>query len=98
MIADQNGCRLLAARVHDGDHVHVFVSAPPKVAIPVKFVFSSVFPPKCCSKSSLKLKFSFGVGVCGLRDMLLGLRATLLAQRLKNTSTESDPTKSTIVS
>ena len=34
-IADQNGCRLLAARVHDGDHVHVFVSASPKVAIPV---------------------------------------------------------------
>ena len=33
-IADQNGCRLSAARVHDGDHVHVFVSAPPKVLIP----------------------------------------------------------------
>ena len=33
-IADQSGCRLLAARVHDGDHVHVFVSAPPKVCIP----------------------------------------------------------------
>ena len=28
MIAEQNGCRLLAVRVHDGDHVHVFVSAP----------------------------------------------------------------------
>jgi len=35
MIAEQNGCRLLAARVHYGDHVNVFVSAPPKVAIPV---------------------------------------------------------------
>jgi putative transposase len=33
-IADQNGCELLAVRVHDGDHVHVFVSAPPKVSIP----------------------------------------------------------------
>jgi REP element-mobilizing transposase RayT len=33
-IADQCGCRLLAAKVHDGDHVHVFVSAPPKVSIP----------------------------------------------------------------
>jgi putative transposase len=33
-IAEQNGCRLLAARVHDGDHVHVFVSAPHRVAIP----------------------------------------------------------------
>jgi putative transposase len=34
MIAEQNGCRLLADRVHDGDHVHVFVSAPPRVPIP----------------------------------------------------------------
>ena len=34
MIAEQNGCRLLAARVHDGDHLHVFVSASPKVCIP----------------------------------------------------------------
>jgi len=33
-IADNHGYRLLAARVHDGDHVHVFVSAPPKVSIP----------------------------------------------------------------
>ena len=34
MIADEHGYRLLAARVHDGDHLHVFVSAPPKVSIP----------------------------------------------------------------
>ena len=33
MIADEHGYRLLAARVNDGDHVHVFVSAPPKVSI-----------------------------------------------------------------
>ncbi len=33
MIADEHGYRLLAARVHGGDHVHVFVSAPPKVSI-----------------------------------------------------------------
>ena len=47
MIAEQNGCRLLAARVHDDGHVHVFVSAPPKVAIPVivrlfKCIFAKV--------------------------------------------------------
>jgi len=34
MIAENHGFRLLAVRVHDGDHVHVFVSAPPKVCIP----------------------------------------------------------------
>ena len=35
MIASQSGFVLLAAKVHRGDHVHVFVSAPPKVCIPV---------------------------------------------------------------
>ena len=25
---------LLVARVHDGDHVHLFVSAPPKACVP----------------------------------------------------------------
>jgi putative transposase len=34
MIAENHGYQLLAARVHDGDHVHVFVSAKPKVCIP----------------------------------------------------------------
>ena len=33
-IANQCGFQLLTARVHGGDHVHVFVSAQPKVAIP----------------------------------------------------------------
>jgi putative transposase len=34
MIAERHGWQLLAARVHDGDHVHLFVSAPPKVCVP----------------------------------------------------------------
>jgi len=33
-IANQSGFQLLTVRVHGGDHVHVFVSAPPKVRIP----------------------------------------------------------------
>ncbi len=33
-IADNHGFQLLAARIHHGDHVHVFVSVPPKVGIP----------------------------------------------------------------
>ena len=33
-IANQSGFVLLAVKVHRGDHVHVFVSAPPKVCIP----------------------------------------------------------------
>ncbi len=32
-IAVNHGYRLLAVRVHDGDHVYVFVSAPPKIEI-----------------------------------------------------------------
>ena len=34
MIVEQNGFFLLAARVHDDDHVLVFVCAPPSVSIP----------------------------------------------------------------
>ena len=33
MIAENHGYQLLVSRVHDGDHVHVFVSAKPKVSI-----------------------------------------------------------------
>ena len=33
-IANQSGYRLLAARVHHGDHVHLFVSALPKACVP----------------------------------------------------------------
>ena len=33
-IADEVDFQLLAARIHHGDHVHLFVSAPPKVCIP----------------------------------------------------------------
>jgi putative transposase len=33
-IASQSGFQLVAAKVHRGDHVHVFVSAPPKACIP----------------------------------------------------------------
>jgi putative transposase len=33
-IAENHGFQLLAARVHDGDHVHLFVSAPPSASIP----------------------------------------------------------------
>jgi REP element-mobilizing transposase RayT len=90
-IADQCGCWLLAARVHDGDHAHVFVFAPPKVSIPVVV---RVF--KCISAKVLFVEFpiikkQLWVGICGQRVMLLGLRAMLLMLRLKNTSTENRP-------
>ena len=35
MIAFNHGFELLVARVHDGDHVHLFVSAQPKMSIPM---------------------------------------------------------------
>jgi putative transposase len=44
MIVENHGCQLLATRVHDCDLVHLFVSAPPKVSIPM---LMSVF--KCVS-------------------------------------------------
>jgi putative transposase len=33
-IAVRHGYQLLTARVHDGDHMHLFVSAPPRASIP----------------------------------------------------------------
>ena len=68
-IASQSGFVLLAARVHRGDHVHVFVSAPPKACIPVM-----VRVLKCNSAKLLFEEFplmvakSFGVDICGQRD------------------------------
>jgi putative transposase len=38
-IADNHGYRLLTARVHGGDHVHVFVSASQVFLLLVLFVF-----------------------------------------------------------
>ena len=93
MIAEQNGCRLLAARVHDGDHVHVFVSAPPKVAIPVMVrLFKCIFA-KVLFEEFAEIKVQLWGGSLWSEAVLLGLLVMLLAQRLKNTSTESDPTK-----
>ena len=53
MIAEQNGCLLLAARVHDGDHVHVFVCAPSFVSIPEMVRFF-----KCISAKVLFEEFA----------------------------------------
>ena len=33
MIAGNHGFQLLTARVHDVDHMHMFVSAPPKASV-----------------------------------------------------------------
>ena len=52
-IADQSGFQLLAVRVHHGDHVHVFVSAPPRVCIP-----EMVRVLKCVSAKALFEEFS----------------------------------------
>jgi putative transposase len=53
MVADQHGWQLMADRVHDGDHVHVFVSAPPKASIPE---LVRVF--KCVSAKMLFVEFA----------------------------------------
>ena len=56
MIAEQNGCRLLAVRVHDGDHVHVFVSAPPTVSIPEMVRVFKCISAKVLLSESLEIK------------------------------------------
>jgi putative transposase len=51
-IASQSGFQLLATKVHRGDYLHVFVSAPPKVCIP-----EMVCVLKCNSAKSLFEEF-----------------------------------------
>ena len=51
-IAGQSGFVVLTARVHDGDHLHVFVSAQPTVCIP-----DMVRVLKCNSAKVLLLGF-----------------------------------------
>ena len=52
MVVVNHGYQLLAARVHDADHVHLFVSAPSRASIPVMV---SVF--KCVSARLLFEEF-----------------------------------------
>jgi putative transposase len=74
-IAVQSGFLLLAARVHHGDHVHVFVSAQPKVCIP-----DMVCVFKCVSAKLLFEEFPeikkqlWGGGICGRRATLSELQ------------------------
>jgi REP element-mobilizing transposase RayT len=70
MIADQSGCRLLAARVHDGDHVHVFVSTPPKVSIPELVRVFKCISAKCFSQNFRSSENNSEVGICGHRVTL----------------------------
>jgi REP element-mobilizing transposase RayT len=61
MIAKNHGYQLLATRVHHGDHVHVFVSAKPKVSIPdIVGILKSNSARSFLSFR--KIGFSFGVG------------------------------------
>ena len=53
MIVGQCVFKVLACRVHDGDHVHVFVSAPPKIGIS-----RMVRVLKCNSVRTLFVEFS----------------------------------------
>jgi putative transposase len=52
-IAAVRGFELLAVRVHNGDHVHVFVSAPHRLCIP-----EIVCALKCNSARVLLLEFA----------------------------------------
>jgi putative transposase len=51
MIAANHGFQLLAARVHDADHVHLFVSAPPMMSISLMISVFKCVLANCCLKS-----------------------------------------------
>ena len=87
-IAGGHGYRLLTCRVHDGDHVHVFVSVKPSV-----FVASVVCVLKCVSakllfEEFLQLKLRLWGGHLWSEGYAAVLLAMLLARKLKSTSTD----------
>jgi putative transposase len=55
-IANQSGFQLLTAKVHHGDHVHVFVSAPPAFCIPEIVRVSKCNSAKLLFEEFLELK------------------------------------------
>jgi REP element-mobilizing transposase RayT len=69
IIAANHGFQLLAAGVHDSNHVHLFVSATPKTSIPVMV---SVF--KCVSDKLLFEEFpEFKTAALGWSFVVRGL-------------------------
>ena len=61
-IANKSGFELLAARVHHGDHVHVFVSAPPKVCIPEMVCVLKCNSARLLFEEFVELKLRLWVG------------------------------------
>jgi REP element-mobilizing transposase RayT len=64
------GWRLLAVKVHDGDHVHVFVSASPKVCVPELVRIFKVCFAVLLFEGFYILEGSSGAGTCGQKAML----------------------------
>ena len=56
-IVDNPGYKLLTARVHDGDHVHVFVSAKPSVCVVSVVRVLKFVSAKLLFEEFLQLKF-----------------------------------------
>jgi putative transposase len=88
MVADEHGYRLLAARVYEGDHVHVFVSAPPKVSIPEMVRVFKCVSAKVLFEEFAGIKLYLWVGICGQVAMRLELQASLPVRKSNNTQTE----------
>ena len=61
-IASQSGFRLLTARVHDGDHLHIFVSAQPTVCIPDMVRVLKCNPAKVLLEEFLLIRKQFWGG------------------------------------
>jgi putative transposase len=62
MVADSHGYRLLTCRVHDGDHVHVFVSVKSSVSVASVVRVLKCVSVKLLFAEFLQLKFWFWGG------------------------------------
>ena len=71
MVAENHGYKLLAAMVHDGDHVHMFASAKLNVCISDIVCVLKSNSARLLFGEFSQIKLHLWVIICGLRVMLL---------------------------
>ena len=86
-IANQSGFQLLTPRVHGGDHLHVFVSAPPKVGIPQMVRILKCNSAKVLFEEFPMIREKLWAGHLWSEGYAVRTAGSLLAQKSRNIST-----------
>ena len=76
---------MLAARVHDGDRVHLFVSVSPRLSISELVCVFECVSARLLFDGFPQIKLRLWVGICGQVAMRLELQASLPVRKSNNT-------------